>query len=59
MSDMSNERRAADFEKMRAALDRISFLSTNHGGWFENDPFGAYGELGDIARHVLDEVKAA
>lgn len=41
---------APDSEKLREALDRIAFLSTNHGGWFEADPWKSYAELGDIAR---------
>lgn len=49
----------AEIVRLREALNQIAFLSTNHGGWFENDPFGAYGELGDIARRALTQEDAA
>lgn len=38
---------------LREALLQIEFRSTNHGAWFEQDPFGEYSKLGDIARAAL------
>jgi hypothetical protein len=35
------------------ALEQIELLSTNHGGWFERDPFAEYSKLGDIARSAI------
>lgn len=40
-------------EGEREALEKIEFLATNHGGWFESDPIGEYSKLGDIAREAL------
>jgi|TARA_Y100000034_G_scaffold136722_1_gene215231 uncharacterized protein (DUF1697 family) len=37
------------------ALERIEFLSTNHGGWFDQPgkQFKEYAHLGDLARQAL------
>lgn len=46
---------AADaLQRYREALEQIEMLTTNHGGWFEQDPFGEYCKLGNIARLALN-----
>lgn len=40
-------------EALAEALKAIKYQSTNHGGWFEQDPFGEYSKLGETARTAL------
>ena len=44
---------AAEIARLREALEQIVHLSCNMGGWFEQDAWAAYSELGDLARAAL------
>jgi hypothetical protein len=45
----------AEIERYRNSLMQIEFLSTNHGGWFEDDPWKWGQMMGDEARRALGD----
>lgn len=46
--------REAEIARLREGLHQVVFISTNHGGWFENDAWGWGQMMGDEARRALE-----
>lgn len=48
----------AERDALREALEQIELLSTNHGGWFETDPWKWGQMMGTTARSALTKGEA-
>lgn len=53
----ANARLIAAAPELLEALEQIAWLSTNHGGWFEQDEFGEYVKLGSIAQAAIAKTR--
>lgn len=47
----------ARVEVLEAALDKIALLSSNHGGWLENDPAKLVFDINAVANEALDSTR--
>lgn len=47
----------AGVEVLESALDKIALLSSNHGGWLENDPAKGVWDINAVANEALDSTR--